>query len=86
MYVQDQKIFSVLGYFPKVSEELKNRGWVEKRDPYRPLINYSYYSKSTRTKNIFYQQSRKCADLNYLTVQLLLFFKQTWLIGSNRLL
>ncbi|CAI6354325.1 unnamed protein product [Macrosiphum euphorbiae] len=45
--VKDQKIFSVLGYFPKISLELKNRGWVEKRDPYKPPINYSYYIKSS---------------------------------------
>ncbi|XP_060881988.1 tubulin glycylase 3A-like [Metopolophium dirhodum] len=45
--VKEQKIFSVLGYFPKISLELKNRGWVEKRDPYKPPINYSYYVKSS---------------------------------------
>lgn len=45
---KDQKIFSVLGYFPKISEALKNRGWVEKRDPYRSPINYSQYLTSTR--------------------------------------
>ncbi|KAE9521600.1 hypothetical protein AGLY_018004 [Aphis glycines] len=44
--VKDKKIFSVLGYFPKITLELKNRGWIEKRDPYRPPINYSYYVKS----------------------------------------
>ncbi|XP_026821173.1 tubulin glycylase 3A-like [Rhopalosiphum maidis] len=44
--IQDQKIFSVLGYFPTVSLEMKNRGWVEKRDPYRPPTNYSHYLKS----------------------------------------
>lgn len=30
---------------------MRNRGWVEKRDPYRPPINYSKYLKSAR-KNI----------------------------------
>ncbi|XP_060868327.1 tubulin glycylase 3A-like [Metopolophium dirhodum] len=44
--VKDQKIFSVLGYFPTISLELNNRGWVEKRDPYRPPTNYSHYLKS----------------------------------------
>ncbi|VVC38473.1 Tubulin-tyrosine ligase/Tubulin polyglutamylase [Cinara cedri] len=44
---KNQKIFSVLGYFPKISEELKNRGWVEKRDPYRSPINYLQYLTST---------------------------------------
>lgn len=38
----------MLGYFPKISEEMKNRGWVEKRDPFRPPINYSQYLKSAR--------------------------------------
>jgi len=27
---------------------MKNRGWVEKRDPDRPPINYSHYLKSAR--------------------------------------
>ncbi|CAI6373504.1 unnamed protein product [Macrosiphum euphorbiae] len=45
--IKDQKIFSVLGYFPIISVELKNRGWVEKRDPYRPPINYLQYLKSS---------------------------------------
>ncbi|XP_025191717.1 tubulin glycylase 3A-like [Melanaphis sacchari] len=44
--IQDQKIFSVLGYFPTISLEMNNRGWVEKRDPHRPPTNYSYYLKS----------------------------------------
>ncbi|CAH1731116.1 unnamed protein product [Aphis gossypii] len=44
--IQDQKIFSVLGYFPTISLEMNNRGWVEKRDPYRPPTNYSHYLKS----------------------------------------
>ncbi|XP_015364911.1 PREDICTED: tubulin glycylase 3A-like [Diuraphis noxia] len=44
--IKDQKIFSVLGYFPTISLELKNRGWVEKRDPTRPPINYLNYLKS----------------------------------------
>ncbi|XP_029348656.1 tubulin glycylase 3A-like isoform X1 [Acyrthosiphon pisum] len=44
--IKDQKIFSVLGYFPTISVELRNRGWVEKRDPYRPPINYLQYLKS----------------------------------------
>lgn len=47
-YLQNQKIFSVLGYFPTISLELDNRGWVEKRDPYRPPTNYSHYLKSAR--------------------------------------
>lgn len=47
-YLQDQKIFSVLGYFPMISLELNNRGWVEKRDPYKPPTNYSHYLKSAR--------------------------------------
>jgi len=41
-------VFSILGYFPTISEELKKRGWVEKRDPYKSSINYSIYLKSTR--------------------------------------
>ncbi|XP_022176617.1 tubulin glycylase 3A-like [Myzus persicae] len=45
--IKDRKIFSVLGYFPTISVELKNRGWVEKRDPYRPPINYSLCLKSS---------------------------------------
>ncbi|XP_025195685.1 tubulin glycylase 3A-like [Melanaphis sacchari] len=44
--IKDQKVFSVLGYFPIISLELKNRGWVEKRDPSRPPINYLHYLKS----------------------------------------
>ncbi|KAE9542612.1 hypothetical protein AGLY_002523 [Aphis glycines] len=44
--IKEQKIFSVLGYFPIISLEMKNRGWVEKRDPDRPPINYSHYLKS----------------------------------------
>jgi len=47
-FLQDQKIFSVLGYFPTISLELKNRGWVEKRDPTRAPINYLNYLKSAR--------------------------------------
>jgi len=46
--LQDRKIFSVLGYFPTISLEMNNRGWVEKRDPYRPPTNYSHYLKSAR--------------------------------------
>lgn len=41
-------MFSVMGYFPSISEELKNRGWVEKRDPYHSPINFSHYFNSTR--------------------------------------
>jgi len=48
LILQEQKIFSVLGYFPIISLEMKNRGWVEKRDPDRPPINYSHYLKSAR--------------------------------------
>lgn len=48
MVFKDQKIFSVLGYFPKIAEEMKNRGWVEKRDPFRPPINYAQYLKAAR--------------------------------------
>lgn len=47
-FFQNKQIFSVLGYFPIISNELKNRGWVEKRDPHRPPINYSQYLKSSR--------------------------------------
>jgi hypothetical protein len=38
---------------------MKNRGWVEKRDPYRPPTNYSHYLKSARKyfKNIHIQRA-----------------------------
>ncbi|XP_050440034.1 tubulin glycylase 3A-like [Adelges cooleyi] len=44
--IKAQKIFSVLGYFPVIVQELKNRGWVEKYNPTKPPLNYFQYTKS----------------------------------------
>ncbi|XP_050527779.1 tubulin glycylase 3A-like [Daktulosphaira vitifoliae] len=45
--IKTRKVFSVLGYFPIVVQELKQRGWVEKINPSKPPINYFHYTKST---------------------------------------
>ncbi|XP_003248022.1 tubulin glycylase 3A-like [Acyrthosiphon pisum] len=40
--VQARRIFSIHGYYPIISEELKKRGWVEKKNPDSKPLNYEY--------------------------------------------
>lgn len=49
---QEKKIFSIHGYYPIISEELKKRGWIEKRDPEFKPLNYDYLvtTQSTTSK------------------------------------
>lgn len=86
-FFQNKQIFSILGYFPIISKELKNRGWVEKRDPHRPPINYSQYLKSSRKYFISIHIFRSIAFF-VIPINLImhnLYFKHIWLIGSNHL-
>ncbi|XP_060849426.1 tubulin glycylase 3A-like [Rhopalosiphum padi] len=40
--IQAKRIFSIHGYYPIISEELKKRGWIEKRNPVFRTMNYEY--------------------------------------------
>ncbi|XP_026804498.1 tubulin glycylase 3A-like [Rhopalosiphum maidis] len=50
--IQAKRIFSINGYYPIISEELKKRGWVEKRNPDFKPLNYEYlFSTLALTNN-----------------------------------